>query len=53
MDGNATFETLSAFAASWGMAYFGVIFMFVLVYALWPSKRDQFNAAARIPLSED
>ena len=53
MDGNPTFEVLSAFAATWGMAYFGVIFMIVLAYALGPSKRDQFNAAARIPLSED
>lgn len=53
MDGNPTFEALSAFAATWGMAYFGVIFMIVLAYAFWPTKQDQFNAAARIPLSED
>ncbi len=53
MEGNPTFEALSAFAATWGMAYFGVIFMIVIAYALWPSKRAQFNAAARIPLSED
>jgi cytochrome c oxidase cbb3-type subunit 4 len=53
MEGNPTFEALSAFAATWGMAYFGAIFMIVIAYALWPSKRAQFNAAARIPLSED
>jgi cytochrome c oxidase cbb3-type subunit IV len=53
MEGNPTFEALSAFAASWGMAYFVVIFLATLAYALWPSKREMFDHAARIPLSED
>jgi cytochrome c oxidase cbb3-type subunit 4 len=53
MEGNPTFDALSAFAASWGMAYFGVIFVATLAYALWPSKREFFDHAARIPLSED
>ena len=53
MEGNSTFDMLSSFAASWGMAYFAVIFLTVVVYALWPSKRDLFNHAAHIPLSED
>jgi cytochrome c oxidase cbb3-type subunit 4 len=48
-----TFETLSAFAASWGSLYFAVMFFAVLVYALWPSKRELFDHAARMPLSED
>jgi cytochrome c oxidase cbb3-type subunit 4 len=25
----------------------------VLIYALWPSRRRQFDEAARIPLRED
>jgi len=53
MEGNPTFDMLSSFAASWGMAYFAVIFLMVMVYALWPAKRDLFDHAARIPLSED
>jgi cytochrome c oxidase cbb3-type subunit IV len=48
-----TYETLQQFAASWGLAYFGVIFIIVVVYALLPSKRKTFEEAARIPLRED
>jgi|APCry1669189440_1035222.scaffolds.fasta_scaffold153809_1 cytochrome c oxidase cbb3-type subunit 4 len=54
MDGtNPTFDMLSSFAASWGSLYFAAMFVIALAYALWPSKRDQFDHAARIPLSED
>jgi cytochrome c oxidase cbb3-type subunit 4 len=53
MENNPTFEALTSFAASWGMAYFALIFLAVVIYALWPAKRDLFNHAARIPLSED
>jgi cytochrome c oxidase cbb3-type subunit 4 len=27
--------------------------LLVLVYALWPSRKKQFDEAARIPLRED
>ena len=33
--------------------YFVVVFAVVLVYALWPSRKKQFDEAARIPLRED
>ncbi|MGO9674497.1 MAG: cbb3-type cytochrome c oxidase subunit 3 [Methylocella sp.] len=49
----STYETLQQFAASWGLAYFGLIFIIVVVYALLPSKRKTFEEAARIPLRED
>ena len=49
----STYEILRDFAASWGFAYFAVIFVIVVVYALLPSKRDAFDEAARIPLRED
>jgi cytochrome c oxidase cbb3-type subunit IV len=49
----STYESLREFAASWGAAYFGLIFFIALVYALLPSKRDAFDDAARIPLRED
>ena len=29
------------------------IFVVVLVYALWPSRKRQFDEAARMPLRED
>ena len=48
-----SFETATAFAASWGLAYFVVLFIGAAAYALWPSKREEFEHAARIPLTED
>jgi cytochrome c oxidase cbb3-type subunit 4 len=41
------------FAASWGTAYFAVVFFAAFVYALWPSKQKGFEAASQIPLIED
>jgi cytochrome c oxidase cbb3-type subunit 4 len=49
----STYETLQQFAAVWGLAYFGLIFVIAVVYALLPSKRAAFDEAARIPLRED
>ena len=48
-----TYEMLSAFARTAGTVYCFVVFLGVLVYALWPSNREAFNKAARTPLSED
>jgi len=48
-----TYESTTAFAASWGMAYFVVIFLIALAFALWPSKQKEFDEAAQIPLRED
>jgi cytochrome c oxidase cbb3-type subunit IV len=30
-----------------------VVFLLILVYALWPARRDQFDDAAKMPLRED
>jgi cytochrome c oxidase cbb3-type subunit 4 len=48
-----TYAALSHFAQTWGLAYFVAVFLMVLVYALWPSRRRKFDAAAQIPLRED
>jgi len=40
-------------AQTWGLVYFVVIFIAVLVYALWPSRQKQFDEAARVPLRDD
>jgi len=48
-----SYEMLTAFARSAGTLYFFVLFLGVLVYALWPSNRETFNKAARAPLRED
>ena len=48
-----TYQAVSEFAQKWGLVYFAAIFAVVLVYALWPSRKKQFDEAARIPLQED
>ncbi len=47
------YEQLAHFAQTWGMIYFFLIFAGALAYALWPSKRQQFEEASRMPLRED
>ena len=48
-----TYRAVAEFAQTWGLAYFVAIFAAVLLYALWPSRKQQFDEAARIPLRED
>jgi len=48
-----SYAFFSHFAQTWGLLYFFVIFLVVLVYALWPSRQQQFDESARIPLRED
>lgn len=48
-----TYDAWREFAASWGLIFFGVIFLGVLVYVFWPSRRKAFEAAAQMPLRED
>ena len=48
-----TYEFFAEFAQTWGLVYFLVLFIAVLVYALWPSRQKKFDEAARVPLRED
>jgi cytochrome c oxidase cbb3-type subunit 4 len=48
-----TYKAAAEFAQTWGLLYFTAIFLGVLVYALWPSRKKAFDEAARIPLRED
>jgi cytochrome c oxidase cbb3-type subunit 4 len=48
-----TYETVSRFAQQGGAIYFGLLFMAVLIYALWPRNKSRFDKAARIPLDEE
>ena len=50
---DATYRAAAEFAQTWGLVYFVAIFAGVLLYALWPSRKQQFDEAARIPLRED
>jgi cytochrome c oxidase cbb3-type subunit 4 len=48
-----TYQAVAEFVQAWGLVYFGAIFAVVLLYALWPSRKQQFDEAARMPLRED
>lgn len=48
-----TYQAVAHFAQTWGLIYFVGIFLAVLVYALAPSRRGEFEHAARLPLQED
>lgn len=48
-----TYKAFAEFAQSWGLIYFMAVFLLVVAYALWPSRKKHFEDAARIPLSED
>jgi cytochrome c oxidase cbb3-type subunit 4 len=48
-----TYRAFAEFAQTWGLIYFVAIFALVLLYALWPSRKKQFDEAARIPLRKD
>jgi cytochrome c oxidase cbb3-type subunit 4 len=48
-----TYQFFAKFAQTWGLVYFLVLFIAVLVYALWPSRQKKFDEAARVPLRED
>jgi len=50
---NSTYRAVAELAQTWGLAYFVGVFLVVLVYALWPSRRREFDEAARMPLRED
>jgi len=49
----STYESWRAFAASWGLVFFGAIFLGVVAYAFWPSRKKAFEDAAEMPLRED
>ncbi len=49
----STYEAWRSFVAGWGFAYFALLFAAACLYALWPSRKRQFEETARLPLEED
>jgi cytochrome c oxidase cbb3-type subunit IV len=47
------YESIAAFAQQGGLLYFFLIFLAVVVYALWPRNKAKFDEAAQIPFRED
>ncbi len=48
-----TYQDVSAFAQTYGLLYLFLLFVGMVIYALWPGNRKRFDAAAKIPLQED
>jgi cytochrome c oxidase cbb3-type subunit 4 len=48
-----SYRAAAEFAQTWGLVYFVLIFLGVLIYALAPSRKTTFDEAARMPLRED
>jgi cytochrome c oxidase cbb3-type subunit IV len=48
-----TYQTVSAFAQTYGLAALIIMFAIAVTYALWPGNRKKFEQAARMPLEED
>jgi cytochrome c oxidase cbb3-type subunit IV len=47
-----TDEAWNVIALVW-TPVFVVVFLLILIYALWPAHRNKFDDAARMPLRED
>ena len=41
------------FAQTWGLALLALIFVGVLIYALWPGNREKFKRASETPLQDE
>jgi cytochrome c oxidase cbb3-type subunit 4 len=48
-----TYESVAGFAQTWGTVGFVALFVMVLIYALNPRKKDEFDTAAHLPLEKD
>ena len=44
---------ISNFIAAFWTPIFVAIFLAILLYAVWPSNREAFDDAAKMPLRED
>ena len=47
------YEILSKFAQTWGLGFFVLMFAVAVAYAVWPSNREKFRAAAYVPLDDE
>ncbi len=48
-----TYESLATFAQQGGTLWFMLVFFLGCLYAFWPSKKDEFERAAQMPLDTD
>lgn len=50
---NDTYTALASFAQSWGLLYFAGTFFTIVVWVMWPSRKEKIEEASDIPLRED
>ena len=48
-----TYERVVELSVFWGMIFFIVLFLAVLVYTFWPASKQRFDDAAKIPFREN
>ncbi len=48
-----TYQDVSEFAGTYGLVYLFLLFIGMVIYALWPGNKKRFDAASKIPLRED
>jgi cytochrome c oxidase cbb3-type subunit 4 len=48
-----TYEQATQFAQTWGLGLLVILFVAVVIYALWPGNSEKFKRAARTPLNEE
>ena len=42
-----TYAALAHFAQSWGLIYFFVVFVAVVIFVMWPSRKKLYEDAAK------
>ncbi len=47
------YEDVLAFAKSWSVVYFSLMFLAAFAYAYWPKNRERFRRAAYMPLRDE
>jgi cytochrome c oxidase cbb3-type subunit IV len=48
-----TYTTVAEFAQSWGLLYFFIAFVAIVVWVMWPSRKRRYEDASKIPFRED
>lgn len=48
-----TYDALREFSATFGLIFLVVMFLSVVGYALWPSNKNRFKEASKLPFDDD
>ncbi len=52
MQMDPAYRAAAEFAQSFGLVFFVGLFLVAVAYALWPSRKREFDRAARLPLED-